>query len=305
METKALKKQMGAAIAMVLVAAVALGSATFAWFVNNTKVKAESVSVTAKSANTLLISHGTDNAWGMSAAFKQKTATEFVPVSTVNATDFFKDTAWATETGGDQKGQYNAAKFSAADSSKDYFVDTFQVKSSQDCGLYLDSETKFEVGEGVDANILKSMRLALKVDGKTYFYQIDASNIDGKGNSYNTTLTTISADADGIKKAIASATSDTAAATAGDITGANVDSTSGVIALASGVVAAPSDNTILVAADAAKKLCDLEANEPKTVSVAIWMEGCDYDCNTVMVKSITEKAVSCVLGFCAGANAQA
>lgn len=32
MDTKALKKQMGAAIAMVLVAAVALGSATFAWF---------------------------------------------------------------------------------------------------------------------------------------------------------------------------------------------------------------------------------------------------------------------------------
>lgn len=31
MDTKALKKQMGAAIAMVLVAAVALGSATFAW----------------------------------------------------------------------------------------------------------------------------------------------------------------------------------------------------------------------------------------------------------------------------------
>lgn len=52
MDTKALKKQMGAAIAMVLVAAVALGSATFAWFVNNTKVKAESVNVAAKSANT-------------------------------------------------------------------------------------------------------------------------------------------------------------------------------------------------------------------------------------------------------------
>ena len=35
METKALKKQLGAAIAMVLVAAIALGAATFAWFVNN------------------------------------------------------------------------------------------------------------------------------------------------------------------------------------------------------------------------------------------------------------------------------
>lgn len=49
MDTKALKKQMVAAIAMVLVAAVALGSATFAWFVTNNTVKATTSSITAQS----------------------------------------------------------------------------------------------------------------------------------------------------------------------------------------------------------------------------------------------------------------
>ena len=49
MDTKALKKQMGAAIAMVLVAAVALGSATFAWFVTNSSVKATTSSISAQS----------------------------------------------------------------------------------------------------------------------------------------------------------------------------------------------------------------------------------------------------------------
>lgn len=49
MDTKALKKQMGAAIAMVLVAAVALGSATFAWFVSNNKVDATSSKISAQS----------------------------------------------------------------------------------------------------------------------------------------------------------------------------------------------------------------------------------------------------------------
>lgn len=49
MDTKALKKQMGAAIAMVLVAAVALGSATFAWFVSNNKVDATTSNITAQS----------------------------------------------------------------------------------------------------------------------------------------------------------------------------------------------------------------------------------------------------------------
>ena len=49
MDTKALKKQMVAAIAMVLVAAVALGSATFAWFVSNNTVKAETSKISAQS----------------------------------------------------------------------------------------------------------------------------------------------------------------------------------------------------------------------------------------------------------------
>ena len=49
MDTKALKKQMGAAIAMVLVAAVALGSATFAWFMNNNKVTAKTSNISAQS----------------------------------------------------------------------------------------------------------------------------------------------------------------------------------------------------------------------------------------------------------------
>ena len=49
METKALKRQMGAAIAMVLVAAIALAASTYAWFVSNNQVKATTASVSAQS----------------------------------------------------------------------------------------------------------------------------------------------------------------------------------------------------------------------------------------------------------------
>lgn len=55
MDTKALKKQMGAAIAMVLVAAVALGSATFAWFVSNNTVKATTSNIAAQSNSAYLV----------------------------------------------------------------------------------------------------------------------------------------------------------------------------------------------------------------------------------------------------------
>ena len=55
METKALKKQLGAAIAMVLVAAVALGSATYAWFVSNNTVTATSSTISAQSNSAYLV----------------------------------------------------------------------------------------------------------------------------------------------------------------------------------------------------------------------------------------------------------
>ena len=69
MDTKALKKQMVAAIAMVLVAAVALGSATFAWFVSNNKVEATTASVSAQSnAPFLKIGKATDTTLTETAA---------------------------------------------------------------------------------------------------------------------------------------------------------------------------------------------------------------------------------------------
>ncbi len=55
MDSKSLKKQLGAAIAMVLVAAVALGSATYAWFVTNNEVKATTSNVSAKSNSAYLV----------------------------------------------------------------------------------------------------------------------------------------------------------------------------------------------------------------------------------------------------------
>ena len=47
--TKSLKKQLAAAIAMLLVAVVALGSASYAWFVTNNKVTATTSTIAAQS----------------------------------------------------------------------------------------------------------------------------------------------------------------------------------------------------------------------------------------------------------------
>ena len=286
MDTKALKKQMGAAIAMVLVAAVALGSATFAWFVNNTKVTAESVDVTAKSANTLLISHD-GTAWGTTTTFASTESKNFVPVSSTSQLSFFKDTTWTTEA----SGEYNASAFGAATENTDYYKDSFKVKASQDCGLYLDTDTKFTTTG--DKDVLKAMRLALKIGNSVFFYQVDADAIAGDGNSYNTTLKSMNAD--GVTTAIS------AENTAAAIGAANM-ANSKVPSLSASLVTAPADNTTLVDKDDNKKLCDLSANQATDIDVYVWMEGCDYDCNSTVVKKITEQAVKVSLGFCAGKN---
>ena len=60
---KTLKKQLGAAIAMVCVAAVALGSSTYAWFVTNNKVDATTSTISAQSnAAYMTIANGTSGA---------------------------------------------------------------------------------------------------------------------------------------------------------------------------------------------------------------------------------------------------
>ena len=62
MNSKAIKRQLLAAIAMVLVAAIALGSSTYAWFVSNTEVQATSSSVKSTSAtpNLLIVAGATE-----------------------------------------------------------------------------------------------------------------------------------------------------------------------------------------------------------------------------------------------------
>lgn len=53
--TKSLKKQLAAAIAMLLVAVVALGTASYAWFVSNNSVTAKTTNISAQSNSAYLV----------------------------------------------------------------------------------------------------------------------------------------------------------------------------------------------------------------------------------------------------------
>lgn len=84
MNSKAIKRQLLAAIAMVLVAAIALGSSTYAWFVASGTVKAEGMKVQAKSEGGLAIRWAGEASepWGTTASAKMDTAKALLPAST-------------------------------------------------------------------------------------------------------------------------------------------------------------------------------------------------------------------------------
>ena len=90
-ETKsvsALKKQLAAAIAMVCVAAVALGSSTYAWFVSNNNVKATTTNISAQSNSAYLVidTKTTSKTSTSATTATDTTAVKLYPAQVVNGT---------------------------------------------------------------------------------------------------------------------------------------------------------------------------------------------------------------------------
>lgn len=84
---KALKKQLGAAVAMVCVAAVALGSSTYAWFVTNNKVDATTTNISAQSnAAFMTITNGATGASNVDTTSATTTLGEDAPYALYPAT---------------------------------------------------------------------------------------------------------------------------------------------------------------------------------------------------------------------------
>lgn len=307
MTVKSLRKQLAAAIAMTLVATVALGSSTYAWFVSNTQVKAETATVSATTVNTLLISKAGQNEWGTVYTFNTGTLETLAPVSTTAAGNldssdgktiaFFKDSGWGADVVSGKKSQYNANKFTAATAGADYFVESFDIKASKGgLKLYLDSDSAITQTAGT---LDKALRIALVVKGTgssatdgVYLYQ--ANNVQGESESasfYNTTLSGLGCD--GLTKAIKSATAGAVAVVdeTDNITAKNI-STPGTIknfndSLAN--AAGPQD-LITTIGNADLLYTFNDAEDVVNITLYIWMEGCDYDCNSAMISKLTTAA---------------
>ena len=140
MNSKAIKRQLLAAIAMVLVAAIALGSSTYAWFAANTSVTATGANVTAQTPTTILISKtnattGFGSTIAMDNESDMATNGKVYPVHWIggnSVTGMLKltpDGTASVDQAGKRTGTHATADFADNDTfdttTADYFLETF------------------------------------------------------------------------------------------------------------------------------------------------------------------------------------
>ena len=145
------------AIAMLLISAVMMSTASFAWFSTNTTALADNVSVKIAAANTLLIKKSTANASSYATYLDLgKTMTNMDPVSTaISTTPAF----WMVDASGAispdspnyATGTTNATTFKTA-SEDEYYHETINVRAT---------------GEGDENGILGSLKLSFTTNPNT------------------------------------------------------------------------------------------------------------------------------------------
>ncbi len=262
------KKQLMTAIAMLVVAALALGTSTYAWFKANTEVIVESMTFSAQSVEDVQIALATTT-WDGSLSANQTNTTAgafktvisandvltlyngldggaatlttgaLKPASTINGSTFF--TSKTTDSAWELDGVYKAKEFDSVTNVRQDCVKAIPLylKSSSASSIYFDTTKTTVTGSATPA-----VRIGFKPQGgEAIIWEVDPTGtITGRGD-------TTANGANGVDNAI-----ETAIGGVGTITG-RVDALNG--------------NT---------PIFTLAAGEPKFLMVYIWLEGCDYDC---------------------------
>ena len=304
METKALKKQLGAAIAMVLVAAIALGAATFAWFVNNNAVTATNVNVSTSSAVPNLYINSTGQTSDVMSTEGNKNPSKLYPVSTNDAVNFYETKHWTSGTGKNAVAdQYQPAiKRDQNKQTMEYnnvYADyTFELGvSNGKMNVYFDG-TNYKTDNAAttlkanpDTNMGTAGRFAISFDnGSTWkLFKVDGTSVtdsDGKATGYYTDKGAtdgdywVKQDTDGTLKALAVGNG---YADFSDYAG-TVDGQGQVQA---------TGKTALTTLDSA----NADNHGKVKVIVRVWYEGCDKDCVSENAQNGIPSAITGNLGF--------
>ena len=125
MKAKSRKRLLISSVAMLLVAMLALGTATFAWFTSSTTATASGINVQTTQASELQISK-TDLNWGTSVNYA--TTATFEPASSANGANWFTAEAGARDSY-EKKNGTNFVALTAANKSGYVFEETLNVRN--------------------------------------------------------------------------------------------------------------------------------------------------------------------------------
>ena len=285
METKALKKQLGAAIAMVLVAAIALGAATFAWFVNNNAVTATGVDVsTSSSVPNLYINSTGKTTDGMKAA--DTNPEKLFPVSTNSEAiksptpTFYETLHWTNGAEHAVADQYQEAL--THEQGKTVYADyTFTLGvTNGKMNVFFDSGTATTLA--ANKQMGTAGRFAISFDGGANWtlFKVKGNKTD---NGYYTDKDAVSGDywvkQDGETLKAVNATYADFKDYAGSVN-------------EQGQAQAGKTSLITLSSDQADNL-----PREVTVTVRVWYEGCDKDCVFENAGSGILSAITGNLGF--------
>ena len=179
MNSKAIKRQLLAAIAMVLVAAIALGSSTYAWFVGNNTVTAQGMKVQAQAESGILIKsvENASDKFSTVANANMGSAQKLYPVSTIDLSNWYHA---VSDTYADAKAQQTTTgAYELKESGlESYFVKkTFIIRSADAANPVNNVDlavTTVSVSNDQDQNTTenldKAIRIGVKVTGESDFY---------------------------------------------------------------------------------------------------------------------------------------
>lgn len=183
MNSKAIRKQLLAAVAMVLVAAVALGSSTYAWFVGSGSVTAEGMYVQAQSEGGLAIrwTGQASQLWGTSASANMTSAAaaSLRPTSTYDLRNWSHATASAAANSAAKTGTYtDITKVVLGEQKNTYQKDNgyvlmqpFEIRSTSEDrpakGLYVSGVTVTTASHDLDKALRVGVRLTPKGENPT------------------------------------------------------------------------------------------------------------------------------------------
>ena len=129
MKKSSRKRLLISSVAMLLVAMLALGTATFAWFTSNTSATADKINVQTTKSSELKVSKN-DLSWQDSISYGMDSAKTLRPISSADGSNWYSSVA-EVKTASTSNGSY----VSQTDLDNYVFVDMLNIKNAggQDC----------------------------------------------------------------------------------------------------------------------------------------------------------------------------